>query len=81
MPPLARDTCAILLLCKVVHIKLMQEFLGYSTRAAILATQSHVLSGIADGLAETRLTRLWLTGCSMVAVKRLWRSAMTSSPS
>jgi integrase len=42
-----------LLLSKGVHIKLVQELFGHSTRAVTLDTYSHVWPGMGDGLAGT----------------------------
>jgi site-specific recombinase XerD len=41
------------LLGKGVHVKLVQELLGHSTKAITLDTYSHVLPGMGDSLANT----------------------------
>ena len=46
-----RHTCATLLLSSGVHAKFLQELLRHSTISITLATYSHVLPGMSDGLA------------------------------
>jgi integrase len=46
-----RHTCATLMLCEGVHIKLDQELLGHATISITLDTYSHVLPGMGDAAA------------------------------
>jgi integrase len=46
-----RHTCATLMLCEGVHIKLVQELLGHATIAITLDTYSHLLPGMGDEAA------------------------------
>ncbi len=46
-----RHTCATLMLCEGVHIKLVQELLGHATISITLDTYSHLLPGIGDEAA------------------------------
>jgi integrase len=46
-----RHTCASLMLCEGVHIKLVQELLGHATISITLDTYSHVLPGMGDETA------------------------------
>ena len=41
-----RHTCATLMLCEGVHIKLVQELLGHATVSITLDTYSHLLPGM-----------------------------------
>lgn len=41
------------MLGKEVHVKFVQEFLGYSTIAITLETYSRVLPSMEDGVADT----------------------------
>jgi len=43
-----RHTCATLMLCEGVHVKLVQELLGHATIAITLDTYSHLLPGMGD---------------------------------
>ena len=43
-----RHTCATLMLCEGVHIKVVQELLGHATIAITLDTYSHLLPGMGD---------------------------------
>lgn len=43
-----RHTCATLMLCEGVHIKVVQELLGHATISITLDTYSHVLPGMGD---------------------------------
>ena len=43
-----RHTCATLMLCEGVHIKLVQELLGHATISITLDTYSHLLPGMGD---------------------------------
>ena len=46
-----RHTCATLMLCEGVHIKLVQELLGHATISITLDTYSHLLPGMGDEAA------------------------------
>jgi integrase len=46
-----RHTCATLMLCEGVHIKLVQELLGHATVSITLDTYSHLLPGMGDEAA------------------------------
>jgi integrase len=46
-----RHTCATLMLCEGVHIKLVQELLGHATVSITLDTYSHLLPGMGDETA------------------------------
>jgi integrase len=46
-----RHTCAILLLSRGVHPKLVQELLGHKNISITLDTYSHVLPGMGDTAA------------------------------
>jgi integrase len=46
-----RHTCATLMLCEGVHIKLVQELLGHATISITLDTYSHLLPGMGDETA------------------------------
>lgn len=46
-----RHTCATLMLCEGVHIKVVQELLGHATIAITLDTYSHVLPSMGDEAA------------------------------
>jgi integrase len=46
-----RHTCATLMVCEGVHIKLVQELLGHATISITLDTYSHVLPGMGDETA------------------------------
>ena len=41
-----RYTCATLMLCEGVHVKLVQELLGHATISIILDTYTHLLPGM-----------------------------------
>ena len=43
-----RHTCATLMLCEGVHVKLVQELLGHATISITLDTYSHLLPGMGD---------------------------------
>ena len=46
-----RHTCATLMLCEGVHIKLVQELFGHATISITLDTYSHLLPGMGDETA------------------------------
>ncbi len=46
-----RHTCATLMLCEGLHIKLVQELLGHATVSITLDTYSHLLPGMGDEAA------------------------------
>ena len=46
-----RHTCATLMLCEGVHIKIVQELLGHADITITLNTYSHVLPGMGDEVA------------------------------
>ncbi len=46
-----RHTCATLMLCEGVHIKLVQELLGHATIFITLDTYRHLLPGMGDEAA------------------------------
>jgi integrase len=47
-----RHTCATLMLCEGVHVKIVQELLGHSNISITLDTYSHVLPGMGDEAAS-----------------------------
>jgi integrase len=47
-----RHTCAILLLTKGVHPKIVSEMLGYSSIAITLDVYIHVIPGLGDAAAR-----------------------------
>jgi integrase len=46
-----RHTCATLMLCEGVHIKIVQELLGHADITITLNTYSHVLPGMGNEAA------------------------------
>jgi integrase len=46
-----RHTCATLMLCEGMHIKLVQELLGHATISITLDTYSHLLPSMGDEAA------------------------------
>jgi len=46
-----RHTCATLMLCEGVHIKIVQELLGHADITITLNTYSHVLPGLGNEAA------------------------------
>ena len=69
-----RHTCATLMLCEGVHIKLVQELLGHATISITLDTYSHLLPGMGDETAWA-MDRIFngreevRVGCRRVVVK------------
>ena len=53
-----RHTCATLMLCEGVHIKIVQELLGHADVTITLNTYSHVLPGM-GGEAAGAMDRIF----------------------
>jgi integrase len=53
-----RHTCATLMLCEDVHVKLVQELLGHATISITLDTYSHLLPGM-SGEAAGAMERIF----------------------
>jgi integrase len=53
-----RHTCATLMLCEGVHVKLVQELLGHATISITLDTYSHLLPGM-GGEAAGAMERIF----------------------